>query len=174
LLGGRVEEFYALDQPVTTTPVVDGGAEGKGAVWAELLQPMNGNANGGATAVIAKYKASPGSAGWLDGQPAILTRQVGKGRITYAGFWPDAATLSALTAGWLKGADVAPLLPNTPEGVEVCERAGDGRRVMVVINHSTESKHFALPAAMTDLLKGGSVSSVELEKYGVAVLESTR
>jgi beta-galactosidase len=169
LLGGRVEEFYALDQPVTTTPVVDGGAEGKGAVWAELLQPMND-----ATAVIAKYNASPGSAGWLDGQPAILTRQVGKGRITYVGFWPDAATLAAMTAGWVKDADVAPLLPNTPEGVEICERAGDGRRVLVVINHSTESKHVALPAAMTDLLKGGSVSSVELEKYGVAVLESSR
>jgi hypothetical protein len=28
-----------------------------------------------------------------------------------------------------------------------------------------------MPAAMTDLLKGGSTSSVELEKYGVAVLE---
>ena len=99
LLGGRVEEFYALDQPVTTTPVVDGGAEGKGDVWAELLQPMSD-----ATAVIAKYKPSAGSAGWLDGQPAILTRQVGKGRITYVGFWPDAATLSALTAGWVKDA----------------------------------------------------------------------
>jgi beta-galactosidase len=166
LLGGRVEEFYALEQPVTTTPVVDGGAEGKGDVWAELLQPL-----GAETAVAAKYKTSPGSAGWLDGQPAILTRQVGKGRITYVGFWPDAATLSALTAAWLKDADVVPLLPHVPEGVEVCERAGDGRRVLVLINHSTESQHVALSAAMTDLLNGANTSSVELEKYGVAVLE---
>jgi beta-galactosidase len=166
LLGGRVEEFYALEQPVTTTPVVDGGAEGKGNVWAELLQPVSN-----ATAVVAKYKASPGSAGWLDGQPAMLTRQVGKGRITYVGFWPDAATLSAMTAGWLKDADVAPLLPHVPEGVEVCERAGDGRRVLVLINHSTESKRVMLAAAMTNLLTDGSASSVELEKYGVAVLE---
>ena len=169
LLGGRVEEFYALEQPVTTTPVVDGGAEGKGEVWAELLEPLNN-----ATAVVAKYKTSPGSAGWLDGQPAILTRQVGKGRITYVGFWPDAATLSALTAGWVKDADVAPLVPNVPEDVEVCERAGNGRRVLVLINHSTEPKHVALPAAMTDLLKGGSTSSVELEKYGVAVVEAAQ
>lgn len=169
LLGGRVEEFYALDQPVTTTPVVDGGAEGKGDVWAELLQPMND-----ATAVIAKYKPSAGSAGWLDGQPAILTRQVGKGRITYVGFWPDAATLSTLTADWVKDAGVPPLLPNVPEGVEICERAGEGRRVLVLINHTTETKQVPLPAAMTDLLKGGSVSSVDLDKYGVAVLEATR
>ncbi|MGA9717983.1 MAG: beta-galactosidase [Acidobacteriaceae bacterium] len=169
LLGGRVEEFYALEQPVTTTPVVNGGAEGKGEVWAELLEPTDH-----ATAVVAKYKTSPGSAGWLDDQPAILTRQVGKGRITYVGFWPDAPTLSALMAAWVKDADVAPLVPNVPEGVEVCERAGDGRRVLVLINHSTEAKQVALPAAMTDLLKGGSTSNVELEKYGVAVLEATR
>jgi len=167
LLGGRVEEFYALDQPVTTTPVVDGSAEGKGNVWAELLHSMSD-----ATAVIAKYKSSPGSAGWLDGQPAILTRQVGKGRITYVGFWPDAATLSALTAGWVKDAGVPQLVPNVPEGVEVCERAGEGRRVLVLINHTTETQHIALPATMTDLLKGGSASSVDLDKYGVAVLEA--
>jgi hypothetical protein len=59
------------------------------------------------------------------------------------------------------------VLPHVPEGVEVCERAGDGRRVLVLINHSTESKQVAL----ADLLKGRSASSVELEKYGVAVLE---
>jgi beta-galactosidase len=96
---------------------------------------------------------------------------VGKGRITYVGFWPDAATLSALTAGWVKDAGVAPLVANVPEGVEVCERAVEGRRVVVLINHSTETKRVSLPSAMTDLLKGGNVSSVTLEKYGVAVLQ---
>jgi beta-galactosidase len=70
----------------------------------------------------------------------------------------------------LKDADVAPLLPHVPEGVEVCERAGNGRRVLVLINHSTESKQVALPAGMTNLLRGGITSNVELEKYGVAVL----
>jgi hypothetical protein len=43
---------------------------------------------------------------------------------------------------------------------------------VVLINHSTESKHVPLPAGMSDLLKGGSASSVDLEKYGVAVLET--
>jgi beta-galactosidase len=166
LLGGRVEEFYALDQPVTTTPVVENGVEGHGSVWAELLAPTDN-----ATAAVAQYKPSPGSAGWLDGQPAILTRQVGKGRITYVGFWPDAATLSALTAAWIKDAGVPSLVPNVPEGVEVCQRAGEGR-VLVLINHTTEPKQVTLPGAMTDVLKGGETSSVDLEKYGVAVLEA--
>jgi beta-galactosidase len=29
------------------------------------------------------------SNGWLDGQPAAMTRKVGKGRITYIGAWMD-------------------------------------------------------------------------------------
>lgn len=167
LLGGRVSEFYALGGPIATTPVVSGGAEGKGQVWAELLEPLDP-----ATAVLATYKPGPWSAGWLDDQPAILTRQVGKGRITYVGFWPDEATLSALAASWLKDTDVAPLLPNAPVGVEVCERAGEGRRVFVLINHTTETKQVALPGSMKDLLKGGTTSSVQLGKYGVAVLQA--
>jgi beta-galactosidase len=90
------------------------------------------------------------------------------------GFWPDAATLAALTAGWVKDAGVAPLVANVPAGVEICERSGEGRRVLMLINHSTETKQVALPRPMTDLLTGGSTSSVELDKYGVAVLEATR
>jgi beta-galactosidase len=167
LLGGRVQEYYALGGPIMTTPAVEGGAEGKGEVWGELLEPLNP-----ATAVVAKYKPGAWTAGWLDDQPAILTRQIDKGRITYVGFWPDDKTLAALTAGWLKDANVAPLVPNVPEGVEVCERAGDGRHVLVLINHTTDSKQIALPGAMTDLLKGGETSNVMLEKYGVAVLEA--
>jgi beta-galactosidase len=138
-------------------------------VWAELLEPLQG---GEAAQVVAKYDSSAGTVGWLDGQPAILTRQVGKGRITYVGFWPDAATLRALTSGWLKDAGVAPLIPDVPEGVEVCEREGQGRRVVVILNHTTAPQHVALPAEMTDLLKGSSTSALSLEKYGVAVLEA--
>lgn len=166
LLGGRASEYYALDQPVTAS-MTDGGAEGKGDVWAELLEPLSD-----ATHVVAKYNPSAGSAGWLDGQPAILTRQVGKGRITYVGFWPDAPTLAALTSGWVKDAGVMPLLPNAPEAVEVCERQGDGRRVLILINHATTEQHVGLPSAMKDLLTGSSAASVDLGKYGVAVLEA--
>ncbi len=167
LLGGRVSEFYALDAPVTTSSA-NGAMQGKGDVWAELLEPLDHT-----TEVTAKYNTSPGSAGWLDGQPAILTRQVGKGRITYVGFWPDAATLAALASGWLKDAAVAPLIPNIPEGVEVCERSGDGKRVVVLINHTTTKQQISLPAGMTDLLNGGSPSSVDLDPHGVAVLEAS-
>ena len=172
LLGGRVQEFYALDQPVTTSAVADGPSEGKGDVWAELLEPLHEGTTGDAAKVVARYAPGAGGIGWLDGQPAVLTRQVGKGRIIYVGFWPDAATLQAMTGGWLKDAGVAPMVEHVPEDVEVCERQGEGKRVLVLINHSTSPQQVTLPGTMTDLLKGGNASSVELDKYGVAVLEA--
>lgn len=168
LLGGKVEEFYALDAPVTTTRVTDGGPEGKGAVWAELLTAIDPS-----TAVTAKYNTSPGSAGWLDEQPAMLTRQVGKGRITYVGFWPDAATLAALSRSWLKEASVTPVVSNVPEGVEVCERAGEGRRVIIVLNHTEQAQQVGVPAGMRDLLGNGDAGRMNLPPHGVAVLEAT-
>jgi len=160
LLGGLVQAYYALDAPITT-------AEGKGDVWAEMLEPL-----GNDTTVVTKYTASPGSAGWLEGQPAILTRPVGKGSITYVGFWPDGPTLDALTAGWLKNAGVSALMPGIPAEVEVCAREGQGRRVFILINHGSAAQRIALPGAMTDLLAGGSTSSLDLAPHGVAVLEA--
>jgi beta-galactosidase len=65
-------------------------------------------------------------------------------------------------------------LPGVPDGVEVCQRTGSGKSVLILINHTTSSQHIALPAAMTDLLSAGSskINSVDLPKYGVAVLQN--
>lgn len=161
LLGGSVTQFYALDAGV---PV--GGKPGAGTadIWAETLSSASPDTN-----VLLRYGASNG---WLDYQAAVLEREVGKGSITYIGAWLDPELMSGLTTSWLRRAGVQPIVPNTPEGVEVCERTGAGKTVLILINHSTEPKHIALPGEMTDLLAadGGRVSSVDLPKYGVAVL----
>ncbi len=160
LLGGRVEEFYALENDV---PVSGDAGSGVSQVWAELLSTKMPE-----TQVIAKYGASNG---WLDGQRAAITRRVGKGSITYLGIWPDAALLKKLMDAELKNADVQPLVASVPEGVEVCERSGGGKTVLILINHTTEVQRITLPGAMTDLVKGGAaVTTVELPKYDVAVL----
>jgi beta-galactosidase len=162
LLGGSVTQFYALDYKV---PVSGESESGTADIWAETL-----TATSPETKVLMRYGASNG---WLDDQPAVLEREVGKGSITYVGAWLDPKLMSDLTASWLQRAGVQPIVPNTPDGVEVCERTGDGKTVLILINHSTEPQHVALPGEMTDLLSadGARVSSVDLAKYGVAVLE---
>lgn len=159
-LGANVSQFYALDYDV---PLSGDAASGTANVWAETLNPVSSD-----TKVVMRYGASNG---WLDGQPAVLTRAVGKGNITYVGAWVDPKLMSTLSASWIKDSGVQPILPNAPDGVEVCQRSNGKKSVLILINHTTANQHVALSGEMTDLLNSGKVASVDLPKYGVAVLE---
>lgn len=160
-LGGRVDQFYALD---TEVPVSGDLGSGTANIWAEQLSTQSPE-----TKVLMRYGKSNG---WLDDQPAVITRQVGKGSITYVGAWLDAATLDRLTAQLLQEGGVQPILANVPAGVEVCRRSNGQKSVLILINHNTEEEHITLPSPMHDLIgsQGSAESSVDLPGYGVAVL----
>jgi beta-galactosidase len=163
LLGGRVEQYYALLQPV---PVAGNWGTGESQLWAELLSAKDND-----TEVLMRYGKSNG---WLDGQPAAITRKVGKGRITYIGAWLDPKTM-AEAAKWMTGASsVKPLLGAVPKGVEVSARYGAHGVVYLLINFSGAPQTIALPSEMNDVLEGGSKRSVTLSKYGVAVFSAPR
>ncbi len=161
-LGANVSQFYALDNAV---PVTGDIGSGTANVWAETLNVASPD-----TKVLLSYGASNG---WLDGQPAAITRPVGKGSITYIGAWMDAELLQKLTASFVQQAGVLPILAGVPEGVEVCQRSNGEKTVLILINHTTMSQRVSLGTSMTDLLREGSgrVDSVDLPKYGVAVLQ---
>ena len=155
LLGGEVEQFYALDDPVA----VDGGTA---KIWAEDLKPQAPDVR-----VLLRYgKAN----GWLDGHPAAIQRTVGKGSITYVGALIDNTLMKPLIDGALADAGVKPAFA-VPADVELMTREGGGRRIVILINHGRDARHVQLPAAMTDILNGGSVSAVDLAAEGVAVLQ---
>ena len=162
LLGGRVEEFYALENPV---PVNGEIGSGSAKVWAELLSTKAPD-----TQVLMRYGASNG---WLDRQPAVITRRVGSGSITYIGGWLDDSLMRKLTESFVQASQVAPILSNVPEGVEVCRRTGNGKSVIIVINHTTTGQSIALPNAMKDLLQSNASAQTQLDlpAHGVAVLE---
>jgi beta-galactosidase len=169
-LGGRVDQFYALDYDV---PLTGDLGSGTANIWAEQLSVQSPD-----TKVVERYGKSNG---WLDGQPAVITRQVGKGRITYVGAWLDAALLNDLTTGLLEEAGVHPILPGVPKGVEVCRRAGPGssgqnKSVLILINHNAAASSVSLPSPMHDLIgsQGTAVSTVDLPAYGVAVLAAQK
>ncbi len=159
-LGGRVEQYYALIDPIS---VSGEWGNGESQLWAERL---------GTTApdieVLLRYGKSNG---WLDGQPAAITRKVGKGRITYLGAWPDETTM-ARAAKWMTDVSgVKPALGAVPDGVEVDPRYGDHGTVYILVNFAKTPQTVKLPSAMLDVLDGGSKTTVELPQYGVAVLE---
>jgi beta-galactosidase len=164
LLGGRVQQFYALDKPI---PVAGAAGTGTARIWAEQLQ-----AQAPQTEVPLRYGQANG---WLDGEPAVLTRRVGKGRISYVGAWLDDATLDRLTTDWLRAAQVRAPLADVPADVEVGVRGDGRRRVVILINHGTDPQRVRLPVPMRSLLVAGAASDVvQLAPDAVAVLEDRR
>jgi beta-galactosidase len=163
LLGGRVEQYYALLQPVG----VEGTwGNGEGQLWAELL-----SAKDSGTEVVMRYGKSNG---WLDGQPAAITRKVGKGRITYIGAWLDPKTMATAAKWMTDDSGVKPAFGTVPTGVEASARYGAHSVVYVLVNLSGATQSIALPTEMQDVLEGGSKASIKFENYGVAVLSAPR
>jgi beta-galactosidase len=111
------------------------------------------------------------SNGWLDDQPAAVTRKLGKGSITYIGASLDPAAMKSAVTWMLSDAGLAPVLPNIPEGVDVAIRTGDNKRILILTNYNASPATIALPSEMHDVLAGTTTNSVTLPQYGVAVLQ---
>ena len=159
-LGGRVEQYYALLDYVS----MDGAwGRGKATVWAEALSA--GGAN-----VIMRY--GPENS-WLVGQPAVMTRKVGEGRITYIGALLDRTLMQKAIDSMAESAALRPAFGPVPSGVEVCRRTGPHGDVFILINHANENRTVNLPSRMIEVLSGGPPrTTIELPRYGVAVLEN--
>jgi beta-galactosidase len=158
-LGGRVEQYYALEKDV---PVSGPWGAGEASVWAEQMKALSSDGE-----VLLRYGKGNG---WLDDQPAALTRSVGKGRITYLGAVLDEKLMAAAAQWMVERSGVTPALGPVPDGVEVCPRSGGGKRLYVLVDFSPESRHVALPRPMKQLLAGREGKTLDLPPYGVEVL----
>jgi beta-galactosidase len=165
LLGGRVEQYYALDDKPGDQPPVTGvwGAT-TSKIWAEQLSTSTPD-----TEVLMRYGKSNG---WLDGQPAAITRKVGKGRITYIGAWMDEAGLLAAAQWMTQTSGVTAALGPVPDGVDVYPREGNGKKVFILVNFGSGPASITLPSTMHSLLDDKQTAALTLDRYGVAVLES--
>jgi beta-galactosidase len=156
-LGGRVEQYYALEKDV---PVSGIWGTGEVSVWAEQLKATDAE-------VLLRFGKSNG---WLDGQPCAITRRFGKGRITYVGGVLDAKLMLAAAEWMAKSSAVTAAFGTVPDGIEVNRRVGSDSTVFVLINFKSVSQDVKLPRAMQSLLDKKEVTHVQLPQYGVAIL----
>ena len=173
-LGGRVEQYYALEKPVPlVSRSVDISNQANADIWAEQLSALSPE-----TSVVMTYGAGNG---WLEGKPAMLARTVGKGSIAYLGTLPDSATLNTVLTRLASQAGTPSSFYPFPQQVEVCIRSNPERQVAVVINHSNllaEADmygrwHNLLPGVVTgstSLAAGVPSTHISLPPQGVAVL----
>jgi len=168
-LGAKVEQYYALDKPVLlsnpdhpTEPVTKPGKLGTADTWAEQLSVTSP-----ATGINLVY-ADPG--GWLDGKPAMVSRAIGGGYLSYLGTLPDPKLLRTFLT--LAAPEAPKLVYPGQDAIEVCNRDGASGPVSIYINHGPELVSVPLQHAMRNLLSSNAapVSEVTLSPQGVAVL----
>lgn len=163
LLGGRVEQFYALDESL---PVSGTMGSGTVSVWGEDLSTKAEN-----TSVILRYSKNRT---WLNEKPAAIARNLGKGRIVYLGGLLDTKLMREFVKGELQNAKVTPWLGALPVGIEAMRRSGAGKNIVILINHGATPSTVDLPRPMRDALhNGGETRTLTLESQGVAVLETS-
>ena len=162
ILGAKVEQFYALEK---TVPVSGVWGDAQNTVWAEQLGVTDK-----ATQVLMRYGVSNG---WLDGQPAAVTRKVGRGTITYIGAALDAGAMRRAAEWMLKESNVATVLPEIPSDVDVAIRSNEKTRILILTNYGSETRMIKLPHAMHNVLQDGDTTSALLPRFGVAVLQES-
>ena len=128
LIGAAVEDNDQLPPGIFGAVRTD-EAEHRWNVWGELLAPEPG------TEILARYQDQ-----YYAGTPAVVTRRLGRGSVTYLGAWSDGGTLEreVIRKTWrAAGATVLDL----PPYVFVEWRAG----VWVAVNYSSEPVDLPLP-----------------------------
>jgi beta-galactosidase len=122
-----------------------------------------------------RYGKSP--LGWLDDQPAAITRKIGTGSITYIGADLQGEPLANAAKWMVADANLHPEYGVLPPGVDLYIRSDNHHEVWILINFGTADappQTVTLPSAFEDVLAGGSkpnVHSVTLKRFDVVVLQ---
>ena len=161
LLGAHVDHTQVLGKPLTLTGML-GPATAN--IWAERIA-----ADVPGLETLLAYAPRDG---FLDGQAGVVTRRVGKGRVTYVGAWLDATSMARVVAWAARQAGTKPVLAGVSAGVEVAARQGPAGRVTVAINWNETPRTVTLPAPARDAIDGKVKRTVSLPSHGVAVLSA--
>jgi beta-galactosidase len=164
-LGGRVDQYYALESPIA---VGNASSRGTASIWAERLNAISAD-----THILLRYGSDDG---WLKDRPAALSRNIGGGSLTYIGALLDQKLLATTLAPMLQHASApsaifaAPLPPD----IELCRRENPANAVFIVINHSrTSTIHLKLAAPARNLLDSNkTINTLDLQPQAVAVLQA--
>jgi beta-galactosidase len=162
-LGIAIEEYESL----SLQPGITYAAQGSGALagtwtaqhWADWVQVRGAEA-------MATYTP------WHMTAYALATRhRHGSGWGYYVGaVVAEDAFYDRLMAEVCEKAGVVAAI-HPPQGVEVCIRAGGGRRLAFVINHTESPQWVTVPGGRRDLLTGVDTGgTLDLDRFGVAVL----
>lgn len=162
VLGITIEEYEAVDKEISY-PVKGKerlGGEFTAVQYVDWVTPTGAD-------VLARYQQ------WHLEPFAVATRnQFGKGLGYYVGtVIKEDRFYDALIKEILNEAEITALI-TPPPGVEVSRRAGNGKELLFVINHTEENHTVPVPAGKCELISGETTGkSLTLGRYDVAVIK---
>ena len=167
-LGIAIEEYESLDHTWQTGQAFAYEVTGKGdlagtytaTMAAEWVQPQTAE-------VLAGYTA------WHMTAFAAATRnRFGKGTGYFLGTVIEGEGFyDLLIADILRSAGVEATV-SPPAGVEVSVRAGQGKRLLFLVNHTEEKQAVGIPAGKMELLTElETADTLVLDRYGIAVVQ---
>ena len=158
LAGATVEEYGRLDAGDNAIEL-PGGAAVAAHKWYELLDPSSAE-------TVGRWQR-----GHYAGTPAMTCNRVGKGHAFYLGTYLSDANVAAVTDIVIATAGVEPVVANLPEPVEAARRTGNGRSLLLLLNHSDSPQPIDAPPPGHNLTTGEKVAGpLTLEPRGVAVI----
>lgn len=162
LLGVEVEEYYSLDRSAALKAKLFRGSAQKWAEKFKIVDEKN-------VATMASYECFNG---WLDDQPALTSRDAGRGTVYYVGCVMDDAALRKFVNHVLNISLIHPVFKELPVSVEICTRMKpDGEKVTILINHSSESQIVPFPEGYYEhITQEHYKGEVNMPPYSVAVL----
>ncbi|BBI32834.1 beta-galactosidase [Cohnella abietis] len=110
------------------------------------------------------------------GQPAVTRNGYGQGEAYYVSAHPEDSFIRELLLDVCSTAEVEPLCPKAPKGVEITIREDEGQRFMFVLNHHAAPIEIDVGwlegAAWKDMLQQTSISGkVTIDAYSTLILE---
>lgn len=133
LIGATVDQFWPLEAGQRAGLRGPAGETHSGTWWTEEITPRDAR-------TLAWF-----TGGVLDGRPAVVEADRGRGTVRYLGTLPDPGYLAELVGGAAAAAGVRPLVADTPPGVEVAARRGEEGEYLFILNHGEQEQPVSAP-----------------------------
>ena len=146
VLGVEIKEFISSSPEAKQTVVGAGegfvGMSGTAEIWFEVLEPRGAE-------VIARFGDD-----YFAGSPAVTLNRYHQGKAYYLGTMGDFAR--QLLQRILAEEKVKTYPP--AEGIEIIERRGEGKNLVIILNHTGNNRMVTLPGQYQDVLQKTPIS----------------
>jgi beta-galactosidase len=160
MLGLVVEEYAPYFQTDFNTIRTSDHKQFTCSLWSDIIRLQSAEA-------IAEFEED-----YYKGTPAVTRNPFGKGTAFYVGTVPDADGMDWLINEACREADVRPVVPGLPEGVELVRRTNGTHTWLLALNYSNEELAIPLQQASYELLSETSLdTSLRLGPGNVAIVQ---